>query len=275
LIEIPEAANLARQLGESLGGKRIDRIVAGASPHKFAWYYGDPKRYPDITVGKTLRSACAVGGMVEAAADDVRFLFSEGASLRYLPADSTPPKKHQLLVSFSDGSMLAASVRMYGGIGVFPEGKLDNEYYLVAQQKPSPLGREFNKKYFRDLISAPGVEKLSAKALLATEQRIPGLGNGVLQDILFRARVNPKRKIRELDKDIRLRIFSAAKDVLREMADGGGRDTELDLHGKPGGYTTVMSRNTVGKPCPSCGKSIEKKAYMGGSVYYCPECQPV
>jgi len=61
---------------------------------------------------------------------------------------------------------------------------------------------------------------------------------------------------------------------LREMADGGGRDTELDLFGDPGGYTTFMSRNTVGEPCTSCRSLIVKKAYMGGSVYYCPECQP-
>lgn len=275
MIEIPEAETLARQLTESLEGKRIDQIVAGASPHKFAWYYGDPERYPDIIVGNTFRGACTVGGMVEATADDVRLLFSEGAKLRYIPADGTPPKKHQLLVTFSGGSMLAVSVQMYGGVGVFPEGALDNEYYLVAQGKPSPLSREFNKKYFRGLISSPDVEKLSAKALLATEQRIPGLGNGVLQDILFRAHVNPKRKIRELDDELRSRLFSAVKEVLREMADGGGRDTETDLFGNPGGYTTLMSRNTVGKPCGLCGVLIVKKAYMGGSVYYCPECQPV
>ena len=92
MIEIPEAATLARQLVESLEGKRIDDIVAGASPHKFAWYYGDPEQYPDVIVGKTLRRACAVGGMVEAAAEDVRLLFSEGANLlvdfvRYLVVD--------------------------------------------------------------------------------------------------------------------------------------------------------------------------------------------
>jgi len=274
MIEIPEAVTLARQLTEALKGKRIDRIVAGASPHKFAWYYGDPEGYPDIIVGKTFGSARAVGGMVEVAANDVLLLFSEGANLRYLSADSAPPKKHQLLVTFSDGSMLAASVQMYGGVGAFPEGTLDNEYYVVAGQKPSPLSREFNEEYYRGLISPPEVEKLSAKAFLATEQRIPGLGNGVLQDILFRARVNPRRKVREIDEETRAGIFSAVKRVLKEMADGGGRDTELDLHGNPGGYMTIMSRNTVGKPCPSCGDLIVKKAFMGGSVYYCPECQP-
>lgn len=275
MIEIPEAATLARQLGEGLTGKRIDNVIAAASPHKFAWYYGDPERYPDIIVGKTFGSARPVGGMVEASADDVRLLFSEGANLRYLPADSASPKKHQLLLTFSDGSRLAASVQMYGGVGVFPEGALHNKIYLVAQQKPSPLTREFDTKYFHRLISNPEVEKLSAKAFLATEQRIPGLGNGVLQDILFQARVNPRQKIRELDADSRSRLFSAVKEVLREMVEGGGRDTETDLFGKPGGYRTLMSRSTVGKPCRSCGSLIVKKAYMGGSVYFCPKCQPV
>jgi formamidopyrimidine-DNA glycosylase len=274
MIEIPEAVTLSRQLAESLEGKRVDRIVAGASPHKFAWYYGDPDTYSDITVGKTFRGARAVGGMVKGAADDVRFLFSEGTNLRHLPADSAPPKKHQLLVTFSDGSMLAASVRMYGGIGVFPEGELDNEYYLMACRKPSPLSSDFDERYYRGLLSDPEIEKLSAKAFLATEQRLPGLGNGVLQDILHRARVNPKRKVREIDEELRGQLFAAVKETLKEMAGGGGRDTELDLYGKPGGYTTIMSRNTAGKPCPSCRHPIEKKAYMGGSVYYCPECQP-
>jgi formamidopyrimidine-DNA glycosylase len=275
MIEIPEAVVLAGQVTTSLMGKTIENVTVGSSPHKFAWYYGSPDNYRSITAGKVFRSARSVGGMVEGAADGVRFLFSEGANLRYVPADCVPPKKHQLLVTFSDESMLAASVRMYGGVGVFREGELDNEYYLIALQKPSPLSMDFDERYFRNLLSVPGTEKLSAKAFLATEQRIPGFGNGVLQDVLYTARLNPRQRLGELDDERRGRIFEAVKTVLREMADGGGRDTELDLHGEPGGYTTIMSRRTVGRPCPSCGHPVEKAVYLGGSVYFCPECQPL
>jgi formamidopyrimidine-DNA glycosylase len=42
---------------------------------------------------------------------------------------------------------------------------------------------------------------LSAKAFLATEQRIPGLGNGVLQDILFTAGIHPKRKMAAISEE--------------------------------------------------------------------------
>ena len=61
----------------------------------------------------------------------------------------------------------------------------------------SPLGDGFDAAYF-DRLVAGAKPNLSAKAFLATEQRIPGLGNGVLQDILFNARIHPKRKMATL-----------------------------------------------------------------------------
>ncbi|HYK90421.1 MAG TPA: endonuclease VIII, partial [Acidobacteriota bacterium] len=78
MIEIPEAATLSSQLNGRFAGKQIDRIVAGASPHKFAWFYGNPSTYTSIARGKTYCCARAVGGMVEAAAGDIRLLFAEG-----------------------------------------------------------------------------------------------------------------------------------------------------------------------------------------------------
>lgn len=75
------------------------------------------------------------------------------------------------------------------------EEELLNPYYLVAKEKPSPLSEQFDYPYFLNILSAPSAEKLSAKAVLATEQRIPGIGNGVLQDILYNAGLHPKRKV--------------------------------------------------------------------------------
>jgi formamidopyrimidine-DNA glycosylase len=68
-------------------------------------------------------------------------------------------------------------------------------------------------------------------------------------------------------------MFGAVKSVLKAMTELGGRDTERDLFDRPGGYRTVCSKNTVDHPCPACGSTIIKEAYMGGSVYYCPGCQ--
>ncbi len=66
-------------------------------------------------------------------------------------------------------------------------------------------------------------------------------------------------------------LFSALKSVLAEMVTLG----ERDLFRQPGGYKTVLSRNTVDAPCPVCGEPIHKEAYLGGSIYYCARCQPL
>jgi len=152
----------------------------------------------------------------------------------------------------------------------FPEGANDNEYYLVATEKPSPLGDAFDANIFASLNTDP---RLSAKAFLATEQRIPGLGNGVLQDILWTAGLHPKRKMGGLSEAEFDGLFHAVKTVLAEMTSHGGRDTEKDLFGNPGGYEVALSRNTCEAPCRRCGGAIVRQSYMGGNIYFCEDCQ--
>jgi formamidopyrimidine-DNA glycosylase len=117
--------------------------------------------------------------------------------------------------------------------------------------------------------------KLSLKAFLATEQRIPGLGNGVLQDILFHSELHPKKKVSTMSDRDKKDLFASIKSILDDMVVKGGRDTEKDLFGNIGGYKTLLSKNTAGTPCPVCGTAIVKEAYLGGSIYYCKKCQKI
>ncbi len=275
MIELPEAEFLSRQLNQTVGGKTVARVIAGLSPHKFAWYHGDPKGYDALLRGQTVGPAVARGGMVEIRAGDAVLLFTDGVVLRFHARDERRPARHQLLIEFEDGTAVSASVQMYGGLWCFREGDFSNPYYEAAVGKPSPLSDEFDQDYFDRLIAAPEVQKLSLKALLATGQRIPGLGNGVSQDILYNARIHPRQKVENLTGGEKDALFRSVKATLREMAEQGGRDTTRDLLGRPGGYVTKLSQATAQKPCPVCGGTIIKQAYMGGSVYFCDGCQKV
>ena len=139
--------------------------------------------------------------------------------------------------------------------------------------KPSPLSTAFDEDYFASLLEADNVQNISLKAFLATEQRIPGLGNGVLQDILWTTKVHPKRKVKTLLQEEKDTLFYNIKEVLKTMSSMGGRDTEKDLFGQSGRYLTRMSKLHANEGCPTCGDDITKEAYMGGSIYYCPICQ--
>ncbi len=273
MIELPEAVTIAGQLNDTTCGKRIVAVTVRHTPHKLAWYYGEPEAYADLLFGRTLGRAVPLGSMVEIETGNRRVLLGEGVGIRFHGAGKPHPARHQLLLEFGDGCALTASVQMYGGLGAFGEGELDNYYYRVAKERPSPLSPEFDKAYFDGLIGQDAVQKLSMKALLATEQRIPGLGNGILQDILFNARVHPKKKVNTLSDEDRTRVFHSVRNTISAMVAQGGRDTEIDLFGEPGGYRTILCRKTVGKPCPACGTTIRKQSYMGGSVYYCERCQ--
>jgi formamidopyrimidine-DNA glycosylase len=273
MIELPEALNIAGQINDTIHGKRVASLIAVQTPHKLAWYYGEPQKYSSLLVGRTIGKASAYGGLVEIKAENANILLGDGAGIRFHSKGEPRPAKHQLLIEFDDHSAVSISIQMYGGIGAFLEGELDNLYYRVAKEKPSPLSSTFDKVYFDRLISAQEVQKLSLKALLATEQRIPGLGNGILQDILFNAKMHPKKKVNTLAETEKGVLFNSVKTTISAMAAKGGRDTELDLFGRPGGYKTMLCKNTVNKPCPVCGTMIKKEAYMGGSVYYCEKCQ--
>lgn len=274
MIEIPEAAVLAQQINQLLRGKRIARGVAGASPHKFAWFSGDPTGYSSLLAGRQIGEAAAWGGMVEIEVEEMRLLFGDGVNLRFHPTMEEIPLKHQLLVELDDGSALSATVAMYGGIWCYEVGTNQNPYFQAAVEKPSPLSQAFDRAYFESLFAA-GTETMPLKGFLATQQRIPGLGNGALQDILYRVGLHPRTKVAGLSQAARDGLFVAVKDVLSEMFFKGGRDTECDLWGRPGGYSTRMSKYTAGKPCPTCGSPIHKETYLGGSIYFCPGCQRV
>jgi formamidopyrimidine-DNA glycosylase len=138
----------------------------------------------------------------------------------------------------------------------------------------TPVEKAFTFKYFSGLIDEllKG-EKRSTKSLLTQDQLIPGLGNASAQDILFQARLLPRRPLSELSPGQRRDLYDSVVYTVREIIAQGGRYDEADLFGRPGGYVRLMDSAAVGKHCPECGTKIQKVQYLGGACYFCPKCQ--
>lgn len=276
MIEAPEALYLSQQLDKTVKGKKITDVFAQYTPHKFAWFYGNPEEYSERLTGKTINEINPRGGMVEFKIEEMMLILTDGVNLRYFTAGEKLPVKHQLLIGFEDESCLVASVRMYGGLWCFPKEGFHAPiaaYYEAAKNKPQVMWDEFDREYFRKLIEEEDAQKKTAKAFLATEQTIPGLGNGVLQDILYNARIHPKTRISALSAEERESLYDHLKSTLQDIYIQGGRCTETDLFGRAGGYVPHLSKMTAGTACPRCGETIRKESYLGGSIYYCSGCQ--
>lgn len=273
MLELPEVITLAKQANATLKGKKIAHVFNATKPHKFTFYNGDPLEYEKILAGKTIESGKGFGMFVDLLlTGGTTISIGDGVSPRYFEKGDAIPQNYQLLITFEDESFLVFTVAMYGFINVYPDGVIDNKYHKLSMESISPLSDEYTDKQFEKLFVG-AKNTLSAKAILATEQRIPGVGNGVLQDILFNAKIHPKRKIStfgDADKSV---LFHSLKETLSEMTFEGGRDTQKDLYGNNGGYRTILSAKTWKAPCPVCGSAIGKEAFLGGTIYFCPNCQ--
>jgi len=279
MLEIPESKVMSLQIEETLAGKRIVDVKNATSPHKFAWFNGDPKEYGNLLAGKQIMSSRGHGMYVDICCEDNTFIIAgEGTNIRYYPSREKCPDKYQLQIIFDDSDCIIFTVAMYGGIwvskGEFQNDSCKNEfsYYQRSLRSISPLDDAFTESVFEKIFQNT-TKDISMKALLATEQRIPGLGNGVLQDILFNAGIHPKRKKSTLSDFDKGELFHSLKVTLKTMTENGGRNTEKDLFRQNGRYKTILSKNTVNRPCPNCGGVIVKEAFLGGAVYYCPVCQ--
>ena len=272
MIELPEARVIAKDLRKEILNKMIVDVRGNFTDHKFTFYHEDPNQYKSFLVGKKVTKINDRNYYIEIEIEDYLLLFRDGANIRYYNNLQDFPEKSKLLIEFNDGSFISTTTSMYCFIGVFKKNEqVDNLYYNLELKGIGALDKAFTFDYFKNL--ADEHSKLSIKAFLATEQRILGLGNGILQDILFNAKLHPKRKVGTLEADQLKNLYLAIQNTIQKMIDGDGRDTEKDIYGKNGKYQTILSSKTYKNGCQLCHGEIKKEAYLGGSIYYCPGCQ--
>jgi len=275
MFELPECATLVRQMNKILPGKIVERGRLGNSPHKFVWYNRKPAEFERLTKGKTVGAATARGRWMFVPFEPAHMLVLGecGGRLLYHEPGADLPAKYHLLIEFEDKSALSVTTQMWGAMEFFEQGR-ERERKYIKGMRPTPVDKEFTFRYFSGLVDEllQG-EKRSVKGLLTQEQLIPGLGNSVAQDIMFRARLHPRRSIAELSPAQLRMLHDAIIKAVREVIARGGRSDELDLFGKPGGYERIMSSKTVGRPCPGCGAKVQKIAFLGGAWYFCAKCQ--
>lgn len=278
MIEYPEAVTIARQIGETLSGKRIASAVRGNAPHKFAFYSRPAEEYEAILPGQTVSGAAPTGSLIriDLSGGYLVLLGGGGERILYHPSAETLPKKHQLLLSFDDASALSVSVQGWGSCQLFTPEELEKHHWY-AHRRLEAADRGFTAEYFAGLFAALEADDPRAvKHFLISEPGVWGLGNGYLQDILLAARLHPRCRAAQLTAEQQRNLHAAVVQVLGEGVHLGGRTDEHDLFGATGGYQRKLSAAAVGLPCPACGKgAIVKESFLGGAVYTCPACQPV
>jgi formamidopyrimidine-DNA glycosylase len=275
MFELPEIITLVRQMNDTLKGKTIHRGQLGNSPHKFVWYNRSDEEFTTLTQGKRIGEARARGRWLFLPLQPgyVLLLGECGGKALYHAPGSQVPKKYHLYIMFEDDSFFTVTTQMWGAMELYEEGEEQNREY-VKGMRTTPIEPAFTFDYFSTLIDELLSEKKqSTKGVLTQDQTIPGLGNAIAQDILFRARLHPGHPLGDLNTEQRKALYEAIVNTVKEVIEKGGRYDEYDLYGHPGGYVRIMDKDALERPCPACGGKVEKIQYLGGACYFCPNCQ--
>ena len=279
MLELPEILNLGRQMDATVCGRKVVAADRGNSRHKWV-FYNKEADFEALPVGKRVGSVRGRGSFVhtELRPGYVLLVGAMGGRLTYHEDETSLPAKRHLTMRFDDGSCLSVAVQGWGFVQLLNQEQARSHKYAGEQtERLDPLGKEFTYAAFKELVA--GYEKAATKSVkyfLISEPGLDGVGNGYLQDILFEAGIHPTRKVAEINGAERRKLHGAIVRVLKKATKLGGSAAERDLFGQPGGYHRVLDSKMKGERCPRCsgGPRIERIAFLGGSCYFCPRCQP-
>ena len=278
MLEYPEIKTIARQMENILPGKKIDLVSFPGMVKKFVFSEQDQPAFRECLTGKTI-------GHIESTGNHL-FIFTEegsvlnigdtGGKLLFTEANQPLPRKFDLRVTFTDGSTLTHSVQMWGFLSAYAkEEEARAHQQKILDEARDPFANEVTRKNFLAWLNEwEEAPKVNAKKFIISRKYITGLGNGYTQDILWHAKLHPRRKMDTLSDEEAKRLLDSIQHVVMEAVNNNGRSTERDFFNQPGQFEVAMGRNTVGTPCVDCGTEIIKFAFEGGACYICPECQP-
>ncbi len=275
--ELPEVETVRRMLAGAIPGRRI--ASAAVSRHKLRTTslaplrrqltgrtFAEPRRtgkflFLDLDQGRTLLSHLGMSG---------RWLFWSGG---HAPDESLDHV--HLKLRFEDGAMLwYQDIRRFGMLRVLETAKLSRDASLRGLG-PDPLAERRDGAALR---AAARGSRTSIKVWLLDQKRIAGLGNIYASEVLFRAKVDPRRRAGVVSPAEWDRIAVEIPAVLEESIARMGTtfSTYRTIWNEPGEYgEQLLVYDRAGEPCVVCGTEVRRLVQAGRSTFFCPSCQRV
>jgi formamidopyrimidine-DNA glycosylase len=192
---------------------------------------------------------------------NIVFHFGMSGWLEYFSSEESEPKYSKVIFRFNNGYSLAyISIRMFG--------KLDLADSLEKFQKGKRLGPDAYNMSFNEFQNAIKKRTAIMKSALLDQSIISGIGNIYSDEILYKAKIHPKRKINTLNENELEMLFNSIKDVLEY---GIKHEGELDTYSN----SFLIPHRSKEERCPECGSFIERYEISGRHGFYCPKCQPI
>jgi formamidopyrimidine-DNA glycosylase len=267
--ELPEVETVARELRPYLVGRRITEAAIHwpgvvESPAVEAFVAGiRGRQITNVTRRGKYLLLPLMGG------DTLIIHLRMTGELSLWPTDQPAALHTHAVLILDDGHALHFNdPRKFGRFWLV--GDADT---VVGKLGPEPLDGGFTAE---DLAARLQKRMASIKAVLLDQTCIAGLGNLYADEVLFAARIDPRRPAHSLDRGDVLRLHAAIRSVLAEAIRSGGSTLRnyrppLSRRGRFQEQLRVFRR--ADEPCPVCGGPITRIRLAQRSTHFCPHCQ--
>ena len=266
--ELPEIASRAREMQKELTGKTIKEIEV-LQPKCLNV---SAKKFKSALEGAKLKGTTYHGKWLFTETTKGYLLINMGMGGEILLVDrKSMPEKWRIAFHFKDRTTLALNFWWFGYTHYAADGKLD-KHTMSAKLGPNAI--DVTLAEFREMLDK---RRGAIKSFLLNQERIAGIGNAYVHDILFLAGLHPLRTIDTMSDEEVEALWNGIQKGLKPALRKRGAFYERDLYGKRGGFKMkdIIVGYREGKPCPSCGDTIVKMKTGSTSSFVCPKCQPL
>lgn len=204
-----------------------------------------------------------------------RMLIS-GQQLGEFYQDHPAPEKHDHVVFHMENETRVTfnDARRFGAMDLAPTADVET-HKMLSSLGPEPLSNYLDDSY---LFAALAGRNTPIKTALLDQRLIAGLGNIYVCEVLFRAKISPMCKAKDLSKRQVGALVPIIRTVLEEAIEAGG--SSLKDYRQTGGELGYFQHSfqvydRESQPCKhaGCGGTIARVSQSGRSSFYCPTCQ--
>lgn len=217
--------------------------------------------------GAVLESSAARG-------KQMLFRFSGGAwiglhlgmtgSLRVEDSEFLPGKHDHLVLRQRDRTLVFSDPRGFGRV-LFHRGAQPPAWWTRLPAPPHDAS--FTLERLREILRRHARAPL--KAVLLRQDRFPGVGNWMADEILWRARLHPATRPAKLTPEDAQRLWREIRFVCR----GALRIVAKDYSDPPASWL-FPHRWKDGGRCPRDAAALRRATVGGRTTAWCPRCQP-
>jgi formamidopyrimidine-DNA glycosylase len=213
---------------------------------------------PDAVEGERLGEFERHGKWLTAPAGDAEVLMHFGMTggLEWARRGSERHVHDRIVFVCRGGELRYRNMRKFGGVWISRRGR---------ERVTGPLGPDaagLERERFRELLRR---RRGGLKGALMDQRLIAGLGNLMVDEIAWRARVDPRTPVRDLSRRRIDRLWEAMDEVVRESVPAG--------RVPPAQGWLTGARDGRDPRCPRCDARLRKATVAGRTTAWCGRCQ--